>query len=83
MNEVTFAYPKNLASAHPNFVQAHQGAYWETAQEDEAIGRSIQAGRHFLWSRNRDESGPVHPTLEAGIIKFHDWLMGAFKGAPE
>lgn len=77
LNVVDFAYPRGVAARHPGFVEAHQAAYWETVGEDDAIGRRIQQGRAALAGAGRDEAGPVHPELEAGIVKFHDWLAAA------
>lgn len=76
VNEVSFAYPEGVARRHPEFVAAHQGAYWETAREDDRIALMIQAGRDALTRRGENDRGPVHPHLEAGIISFHDWLAG-------
>jgi hypothetical protein len=73
-NRVAFAYPAGLASARPDFVAAHQAAYWETALEDDEIGERIQKGRDALSRAGRDESGPACPHLEDGIVHFHRWL---------
>lgn len=74
VNEVDFLYPKGLAESNPEWIKAHQDAYWETALEDDRIAEAIQAGRDALALSGRDESGPAHPHLEAGVIHFHDWL---------
>jgi phenylpropionate dioxygenase-like ring-hydroxylating dioxygenase large terminal subunit len=74
VNEVDFLYPTGLAESNPEWIKAHQDAYWETAMEDDRIAEAIQAGRNALAISGRDESGPAHPHLEAGIIRFHDWL---------
>lgn len=76
-NRVEFAYPKGVALGSPEFVRAHQAAYWETAAEDDEIGRRIQQGRDALAKAGRHEAGPAHPLMEAGIVKFHDWLEAA------
>jgi hypothetical protein len=74
INRVAFAYPKGIAESHPELVAAHQAAYWETALEDDEIARRIQSGRDCLSRRGEHQAGPAHPHLEAGIVKFHEWL---------
>jgi choline monooxygenase len=74
VNKVVFAYPEGVAEKWPDLVAAHQAAYWETACEDDAIASRIQAGRECLSRRGDHEAGPAHPHLEAGIVKFHEWL---------
>ena len=73
-NEVSFWYPPGVARERPDFVAAHQEAYWETAREDDEIASRIQAGREALAARGQDERGPICPHLEDGIERFHRWL---------
>jgi hypothetical protein len=80
VNHVVFAYPVGVAHARPDFVAAHQRAYWETAREDDEIAMRIQKGRMALAMSGLDQSGPAHPHLEAGIERFHQWLaLGAWR----
>lgn len=74
LNGTSFAYPKGVAEAFPEFVAAHQAAYWETAAEDDLIARAMQRGRDVLAARGEDDRGPAHPHLEAGVVAFHAWL---------
>ena len=74
INRVVFAYPKEWVEKCPEFVKAHQQAYWETAKEDDEIAQRMQAGKNALAARGCDERGPAHPHLEAGIVEFHNWL---------
>ena len=74
LNEVVFAYPKGWLDTCPEFAQAHQDAYWETAKEDDEISQRMQQGKNILIARGDDERGPAHSHLEAGIVAFHDWL---------
>ena len=73
-NDVSFCYPKGVATSRPDFVLAHQEAYWETAAEDDEIAMRMQAGRDVLVGAGLDQNGPVHRKMEAGIIEFHDWI---------
>lgn len=81
INETVFAYPMGIAEKHPDFVAAHQAAYWETAFEDDDIASRIQKGRQALSLRGDDERGPACPHLEAGVVAFHDWMaLAAWRG---
>lgn len=83
LNETVFAYPRGIAQSHPEFVKAHQAAYWETAREDDDIASRIQKGRAALARSGRDERGPACPHLEDGIVAFHEWLArGAWRSSP-
>lgn len=83
LNETIFAYPRGVAQSHPEFVKAHQAAYWETAREDDEIAARIQKGRAALASRGCDERGPACPHLEDGVVAFHDWLArGSWRAGP-
>ena len=77
VNRVEFIYPASLLARYPGFAAAHQLAYWETAREDDKIAQRIQAGRDALAAAGRDERGPAHPHLEAGVVEFHRWLARA------
>lgn len=77
VNRVAFAYPRELLARCSEFPGAHQAAYWETAREDDDIARRIQAGRDALAAAGRDERGPAHPELEAGVVEFHRWMARA------
>lgn len=84
LNETIFAYPRGVAQSHPEFVKAHQAAYWETAREDDDIASRIQKGRAALARSGRDERGPACPHLEDGIVAFHEWLAsGAWRSSPQ
>ncbi|SFP54411.1 Phenylpropionate dioxygenase, large terminal subunit [Nitrosomonas cryotolerans] len=74
-NVVEFYYPEDIALFEREFVEAEQAAYQETAIEDNEICRLITAGRRALYEQNMNEAGPYQPSLEAGMIDFHQFLQ--------
>lgn len=82
-NIVEFYYPKGLVESQPNFPQAQQDAYNETAVEDEEICVRMQRGRAALAARGDHEDGPYLEALEDGLEHFNYWFrekLGEVKG---
>jgi choline monooxygenase len=82
-NVVEFYYPEDIALFEPEFVEAQQAAYAETAVEDREICERMQEGRHALWLRGDDEAGPYQSPMEDGMVHFHEYLrreLGAAAG---
>jgi choline monooxygenase len=80
VNVVEFHYPEDIVAFEPDFIQAHQAAYMETAREDDEIGERMDAGRRALLTRGGNDAGPYQLPLETGVRHFHDWYrrtMGA------
>lgn len=73
-NVVEFYYPEDIALFEPEFVEAQQAAYMETAAEDEEICVRMQEGRKALWLRGDDEHGPYQSPMEDGMVHFHEYL---------
>ncbi|MBM4292782.1 MAG: aromatic ring-hydroxylating dioxygenase subunit alpha [Deltaproteobacteria bacterium] len=73
-NVVEFYYPKGLAAARPEFAEAQQAAYRETAVEDEELCARMQEGRAALAARGVSERGPYLPALEDGLEHFNYWV---------
>jgi len=57
----------------PEFVQAEQAAYMETAKEDDEIAERMDAGRKALYGRGRNEVGPYQSPMEDGMQHFHEF----------
>jgi phenylpropionate dioxygenase-like ring-hydroxylating dioxygenase large terminal subunit len=73
-NVVEFYYPEDIALFEPEFVEAQQAAYMETAVEDEEICVRMQEGRKALWQRGDNEFGPYQSPMEDGMVHFHEYL---------
>lgn len=73
-NVVEFYYPEEIALFEPEFVEAEQKAYEETAVEDEEICQRMHDGRRLLWKEGRDEQGPYQSPMEDGMVHFHEWM---------
>ena len=73
-NVVEFYYPEEIALFEPEFVEAQQRAYMETAAEDEEICVRMQEGRKALWMRGDNEFGPYQSPMEDGMVHFHEYL---------
>ncbi len=73
-NIVEFYYPEEIVNFEPNFIEAHQAAYMETAVEDDEIAMRMDKGRSYY---NRtgllDDFGPVQDPLEKGYSYFYDY----------
>lgn len=73
LNVVEFYYPEDIALFEPEFVEAEQAAYMETAIEDDEIAERMDRGRHALWASGRSEVGPYQSPMEDGMRHFHEW----------
>ncbi|WP_312564652.1 aromatic ring-hydroxylating dioxygenase subunit alpha [Comamonas sp.] len=73
MNVVEFYYPEEIAAFEPEFIEAQQAAYMETAIEDDEIGERMDAGRRALMERGDNEVGPYQSPMEDGMQHFHAW----------
>ncbi len=73
-NIVEFYYPEEIALFEPEFIEAEQKAYDETALEDEEICQRMNDGRKLLWKEGRDEQGPYQSPMEDGMVHFHEFL---------
>lgn len=78
-----FYYPEDVALFEPEFIQAEQAAYFETAKEDDEICYRMHQGRRALWLRGENQVGPYQSPTEEGMQHFHafyrrkmggDWL---------
>ena len=72
-NVVEFYYPEEIAEFEPEFVQAEQAAYMETAVEDDEIGERMDRGRWALLQEGRNEVGPYQSPYEDGMRHFHEF----------
>jgi len=73
-NIVEFYYPEEIALFEPEFIEANQKAYEETAVEDEEICQRMNDGRKLLWKEGRDEQGPYQSPMEDGMVHFHEFI---------
>ena len=73
-NVVEFYYPEEIALFEPEFIDAEQNAYDETALEDEEICQRMNDGRRLLWQEGRDEQGPYQSPMEDGMVHFHEFV---------
>ncbi len=74
-NIVEFYYPEDIVLFEPDFIKAHQAAYFETALEDKEICQRMHHGRLALNDDGKDERGPYQHPLETGLAHFHQWLQ--------
>ena len=79
-NIVEFYYPEEIVHFEPDFVEAHQAAYIETAYEDDEIAERMDQGRKFLNSQGTDDYGPVHDPMELGLDYFYQYYDTFVKG---
>ena len=80
LNVVEFYYPEDIALFEPEFMQAQQAAYMETAVEDDEIAERMDRGRRALYKEGRSEVGPYQSPMEDGMQHFHEFyrrVMGA------
>ena len=77
LNRVEFFYPEEIVAFEPEFVAAHQAAYWETCREDDEIAERMDAGRWALMQRGDDDAGPYQSPMEDGMQQFHEWYRRA------
>ena len=73
-NVVEFYYPEEIALFEPEFVEAEQKAYHETALEDEEICVRMTEGRKALLEDGREEHGPYQSPMEDGMVHFHEFI---------
>jgi len=74
-----FYYPEDIIWFEPDFIEAEQAAYFETAVEDDEICQRMHEGRKALWLRGESEVGPYQSPTEDGMQHFHEYyrrLMG-------
>jgi len=76
INRVEFYYPWGVPRA---FKDAHQAAYFETAEEDDLMCTQMQEGRRNLHKRGIEEYGPYQLPMEEGMKHFHAWVREAMK----
>jgi phenylpropionate dioxygenase-like ring-hydroxylating dioxygenase large terminal subunit len=69
-----FYYHNDIHYFNKNYIECHQAAYRETANEDDELSRKIDSGRKILFDNNFDDYGPIHQKLEIGITDFHNFL---------
>ena len=76
-----FYYPEDIVWFEPEFIEAEQKAYFETAVEDDEICYRMHEGRKALWLRGESETGPYQSPTEDGMQHFHEFYrrkMGQF-----
>jgi phenylpropionate dioxygenase-like ring-hydroxylating dioxygenase large terminal subunit len=73
LNVVEFYYPEDIALFEPEFAEAEQAAYRETAKEDDEIAERMDAGRKALYAHRRNEVGPYQSPMEDGMQHFHEF----------
>ncbi len=83
-NIVEFYYPEEIINFEPNFIEAHQAAYMETAVEDDEIAVRIDKGRSYYNKTGLlDDIGPIQDPLEKGYDYFYDyydnWIFTDYK----
>jgi phenylpropionate dioxygenase-like ring-hydroxylating dioxygenase large terminal subunit len=73
-NVIEFYYPEDIALFEPDFIEAEQAAYRETAVEDAEICARMTDGRRALFEHGIDETGPYQSPLEDGMRHFHEFI---------
>lgn len=73
LNVVEFYYPEDIALFEPEFKEAEQAAYMETAIEDDDIGERMDRGRKALLAQGKNEVGPYQSPMEDGMQHFHEF----------
>jgi phenylpropionate dioxygenase-like ring-hydroxylating dioxygenase large terminal subunit len=81
LNVVEFYYPEDIALFEPEFVEAEQAAYHETAKEDDEIAERMDAGRKALHAEGRSEVGPYQSPMEDGMQHFHEFYRREMESA--
>ena len=74
VNHVEFYYKSDLATSYPEYYEAFQEIYNETALEDEEAFLLLDNGRYSLYNNDENETGYCEPFLEAGVQHFYDWM---------
>jgi phenylpropionate dioxygenase-like ring-hydroxylating dioxygenase large terminal subunit len=80
LNITEFYYSEDVALFETEFIKNQQKAYSETVLEDDEIAIKIDRGRKILSHNEREESGPYHELLEAGIPHFYKYLSHSCNG---
>lgn len=75
LNVVEFYYPEEIRLFEREFVESEQGAYMETAIEDDEIAERMDEGRRVLLKRGEQEFGPYQEPMESGMEHFHRWYL--------
>lgn len=75
VNRIEFFYRTSVLESVPGYAEAHQAAYFETAAEDERLGRMMDAGRAGLIAGGLEDLGPIQSPLEDGITHFHKYVL--------
>ena len=75
VNHVEYYYKKELYEKHPEFYEAIEEVYVETAKEDEEACRLLERGRASLHMSGENQTGFCEPFLEAGVQHFYDYLL--------
>ena len=73
-NVIEFYYPEDIALFEPEFVDAEQAAYRETAVEDAEICARMTDGRRALLHQGISQAGPYQSPLEDGARHFHEFV---------
>lgn len=74
VNVVEFYYPEEIALFEPEFIEAEQAAYVETAIEDDEICTRMHRGRRALYQRGIEEQGPYQSPMEEGLMHYQTFL---------
>ena len=80
LNITEFYYSEDVGLFDTEFIDNQQKAYYETVLEDDEIATKIDRGRKILSQNNREEHGPFHDQLEAGIPYFYKFLNQSCDG---
>ena len=73
LNVVEYYYPEDIALFEPEYVEAEQAAYRETAVEDDDICYGMHNGRKALYEQGISQEGPYQSPTEDGMVHFHEW----------
>ena len=79
-NVVEFYYPEDIVLFEREFIEAQQGAYIETAKEDDEIQQRMDRGRRALMLEGRDDAGPYQSPMEDTLVHFHEWVRRGLAG---
>lgn len=74
INVVEFYYPEEIALFEPEFIEAEQAAYLETAIEDDEICTRMHRGRRALYLKGIEEQGPYQSPMEDGLMHYQSFL---------
>jgi choline monooxygenase len=74
VNVVEFYYPEEIVMFEPEFIEAEQAAYVETAIEDDEICTRMHRGRRALYLRGIEEQGPYQSPMEDGMMHYQTFL---------